>query len=142
MKSRSARWCGYLFVLCWLVCSTASVQAMMQDQRTGKVVQGPGGPFGYEHVRTYWSDVGEFNSRHLYAGPVELILADARSSAPTDASPASIGIRIGVWSTSMKLEARSLKWRWVALVGVAAVGLGWWRRRMREARVPAKETEG
>lgn len=133
---------SFLRMTCALwICMTAA-QAMMTEQRSGKVIQGPGGNYGYQRVSTFWSDLGEFNSRHLYVGPMELILSEARTSAPKFTSPASVGIRVGGWSTGMNLEARSLKWVWVVLVGFGAVGLGWWRRRIREVRLPANETEG
>jgi hypothetical protein len=132
------RWVACSIILIWMT----AAQAMMTEQRSGKVVEGPGGRYGYERISTFWSDLGEFNSRHLHAGPIELILSDSRTSAPKLTSPASIGVLIGGWSTGMNLEARSLKWPWVALVGVAAVALGWWRRRSREARTTVQNPRG
>lgn len=129
------RWVACPIILIWMT----AAQAMMMEQRSGKVIEGPGGRYGYERISTFWSGLGEFNSRHLHAGPIELILSDSRTSAPKLTSPASIGVRIGGWSTGMNLEARSLKWLWVVLVGVAAVALGWWRRGSREARTVVQE---
>ena len=115
---------------------------MMQESSTGKVFEIWGGKFGYESREVFWTDVGEFRSQHVHLGPIELVHHDAKTSPARYQSPASLGLRVGTWSTATTLESGKQAGVWIGLVIAFAIAAGIWRKRTVDRRLaPASASE-